>query len=324
MVGIWDVHCYYRAMQIGYIGLGKMGKGMVLRLLEKGHSVVAWNRSIEPRVEVQTAGATTTETVEELVQKLSTPRLVWLMLPSYAEPSDGRPSSPTEEMFQKVLPLLNAGDILIDGANSFYKDSKRRGELCQEKGIHFMDVGVSGGPSGARTGACLMIGGERSVYEKLVPLFESTAAEGAYQFFDGYGAGHFVKMVHNGIEYGMMQAIAEGFEVMKKSDYDLNLLDVARIYQNRSVVESRLVGWAESGLKEYGQDLESLTSTVAHTGEGEWTVKTAEEIGVKVPIIKGSFDFRVHSANNPSYTGKFLSMLRNQFGGHEATDKIGY
>lgn len=299
-------------MKIGYLGLGKMGLNMVLRLREKGHQVVAWNRSPEPGKTAAAAGAVIATDLENLVSQLSTPRLIWLMLPA---------GDITEQHLQKLIPLLEKGDTVIDGANSFYKDSQRRGALLHKHGIHFLDIGVSGGPSGARNGASLMIGGETETYSKLESLFADIASENAYQFFPGYGAGHFVKMVHNGIEYGMMQAIAEGFAVMKASEYDLDLEKVADIYQHRSVIESRLVGWAQSGFQRFGTDLDEVTSTIAHTGEGEWTVQAAKELGVEVPIIEGSFQFRVESGQKPAYTNKVVSMLRHEFGGHSVESK---
>lgn len=295
-------------MQIGYIGLGKMGQNMVLRLLEKGHDVVAWNRSPEPGKVVSEAGATVVPNLDALIEQVKGPRVIWLMLPA---------GDVTESHIQTLIPMLQPGDTLIDGGNAFYKDSQRRGQLLHDEyGIHYLDVGTSGGPAGARNGACLMIGGEAETYARLQPLFADIASEDAYQFFPGYGAGHFVKMVHNGIEYGMMQAIAEGFAVMKASEYDLDLIKVADIYQHRSVIESRLVGWAQSGFERFGQDLEEVSPTIGHTGEGEWTVNAAKELGIPVPIIEGSYQFRVQSAKNPAYTNKIVSMLRHEFGGH--------
>ncbi len=299
-------------MQIGYIGLGKMGKNMVLHLLEKGHQVVAWNRSPEPRQEVAAAGAVAMDTVEELVQKLSEPRIVWLMLPA---------KDVTNEMIQKLTGLLSKDDILIDGGNSHYKDTIKNAEVLAPTGIRFMDVGVSGGPAGARTGACLMIGGSEQAYTKLESLFADIASPDAYRFFPGSGAGHFVKMVHNGIEYGMMQAIGEGFEVLKRSPYKIDLMKAAQIYNNRSVIESRLVGWLESGYKKRGVELSEVSGSVSHSGEGQWTVEAAKELDVLVPIIEGSLEFRIHSQNTPSYTGKVVSLLRNEFGGHQVEEK---
>jgi 6-phosphogluconate dehydrogenase len=182
-----------------------------------------------------------------------------------------------------------------------------------------MDAGVSGGPGGARRGASVMVGGREEDFERLEDLFAAIAAPAAYQFFEGYGAGHFVKMVHNGIEYGMMQALAEGFTILKKSEYQLDLSKVAEIYNNGSVIESRLVGWLQSGLKVFGEDLKGVSGSVGHTGEGEWTVKTAEAMKIKADIIAAALEFRKKSASSPSYTGQVLSALRNQFGGHSLT-----
>jgi 6-phosphogluconate dehydrogenase len=297
------------SMQIGYIGLGKMGKNMVLRLLEQGHEVVVWNRSEGPRREVEAAGAVGVGSVEEMVKKLAAPRVVWLMLPA---------GEVTGKMVEQVSSLLEKGDTMVEGANSFYKDTIARAEGVHARGQYFVDVGVSGGPAGARAGACLMIGGDQERFTQLEPLFRDIAAPNAYRFFSGNGAGHFVKMVHNGIEYGMMQAIAEGFEVLKTAPFALNLEEVAQIYNTRSVIESRLVGWLESGYAKHGQNLGEIASTVAHSGEGEWTIQTAAEFNVPVPVIEASLQFRKDSAALPSYAGKVLSVLRNEFGGHEA------
>ena len=307
-------------MRIHYIGLGKMGKNMVLRLLEKGHEVHAWNRSPEPRAEVKQSGAVVYETVEELL--ISTPndvrltmgdcRVIWLMLPA---------GEATKSMITKIAPLLSPGDVLVDGANGFYKDACLYADLLKQYHVRYIDVGVSGGPSGARSGACLMIGGEREVFEKLVPLFADISAGGnAYAHFEGAGAGQFVKMVHNGIEYGMMQAIAEGFSVMHKSPFGLDLIKVGEIYQKRSVIESRLVQWTLDGLKRFGVSLSDISGSIKHNGEGKWTVEAAKELGVPTPIIEGSFQFRIDSTNHPSYTGKLVSLMRTMFGGHEVRE----
>ena len=181
---------------------------------------------------------------------------------------------------------------------------------------NFVDVGVSGGPEGARYGASFMIGGEKKTFEKLEPLFSALAIEQGYQFFEGAGAGHFVKMIHNGIEYGMMQAIAEGFTIIKKANYKLNLAKVSDVYNHGSVIESRLIGWLKNAFDIYGNNLKDISGAVGYTGEGEWTVKTAKDMGIKVKVIKEALKFRITSKKNPSYTGKILSALRNQFGGH--------
>ena len=300
-------------MKIGYIGLGKMGKNMVLRLLEKQHQVVAWNRSPEPREEMAKHGAQTVETVEELIKNLQTPRTIWLML------SAGKV---TDDMVNTLSKLLEPGDTIIDGANTLYKDSVMHGKILSDKKMNFLDVGVSGGPEGARQGACLMIGGDQETYNIYQDLFKDLSSPDAYQFFPGIGAGHYVKMVHNGIEYGMMQAIAEGFNFMKSSDYDLNLIDTARIYNKRSVIESRLVGWLHQAYQEGGQDLKEFGGTVGHLGEGQWTVDDAKENGIPLKIIEESLNFRIDSEKNPSYTGKILQALRTAFGGKRSeTDK---
>ncbi|MES2088219.1 MAG: decarboxylating 6-phosphogluconate dehydrogenase [Patescibacteria group bacterium] len=297
-----------KKIKIGYVGLGKMGLNMVLRMQEKGYSVVAYNRSEAPRIEAKKAGIPVAQSLQELVSKLSKPRTVWLMVSNSA----------VDEVLTEVSKYLERGDTVIDGGNSFYKDSIRRAGELKKKGIEFLDAGVSGGPKGAREGACIMVGGKREVYEKYEKLFKDLVSPKALGLMGKAGAGHFVKMVHNGIEYGMMQAIAEGFAIMKKSDFKLDLEQVADLYNHKSVVESRLIGWLASGFKKYGTDLGEISSTVGHLGEGEWTVQAGKELGIPTPVIEASFQFRVASAKNPSYTGKVLSTLRNQFGGHGA------
>lgn len=279
---------------------------MVKRLLEQGHEVVAFDTSAEARKQAAMQGAKTVDALELLPESLEAPRVIWVMVPHKA----------VEQVLATLMPTLLEDDIIIDGGNSFYKDSVRRGQDLGRTGIHFLDVGVSGGPSGAREGACLMIGGTRSIFEKLEPVFQDLSVQGGYGYMGGSGAGHFVKMVHNGIEYGMMQAIGEGFSVMQAAPFQLSLKEIARVYNHGSVIESRLIGWLGEAFQEFGEDLEPVSGSVAHTGEGEWTVKTAAEFGVDVSVIKESFRFRVHSHEHPSFGGKVLSALRNRFGGH--------
>lgn len=295
-------------MKIGYIGLGKMGLAMAERLHEKGHQIIAWNRSPEPRKSAESLGIKTVENLDQMIKSLPGPRLIWLMLTA---------GQPTLDTAKYLAENLDTGDTVIDGANSFYKNTIELGKLFEAKNINFLDCGVSGGPHGARHGACLMIGGHLQDFQRLEPLFKDLAAPQAYQFFEGVGAGHFVKMVHNGIEYGMMQAIAEGFNLMKNSDYNLNLIDTARIYNQGSVIESRLVGWTQAGFEKYGEDLESISGTIKHSGEGEWTIQTAKEFGVPTPVIEQSLQFRIESEKKPSFTGQIVSMMRNMFGGHD-------
>ncbi len=299
-------------MQLGYIGLGKMGKNMVLHLLEKGHEVVAWNRSPEPRAEVAAAGAMAAESVADVVSVLATPRVIWLMLPA---------GDVTKAMIEELVPLLEAGDTVIDGSNNFYKNTITHAKLLQQKSIAFFDAGISGGPAGARSGACAMVGGTTTPSTEIKQLFTDISLPDAYRFFPGAGAGHFVKMVHNGIEYGMMQAIGEGFEVLRAAPFKLDLQQVTELYNNGSVIESRLVGWLGSGYQKNGQELAAISGSIKHSGEGQWTVETAKELGIPVPVIAESLRFRIDSAKKSSYTGKVVSVLRNEFGGHEVKEK---
>jgi 6-phosphogluconate dehydrogenase len=297
--------------EIVVVGLGKMGAGIVRQLLEKGWTDHGFNRSQEIVEELAGEGMRPLNQLKDIFE-IAAPRLVWLMLPAGKTVDD--------LLFEDagIVQSLARGDTVIDGGNSFFKDSQSRGARLAESGIRFIDVGFSGGPSGARSGGCLMVGGDEASYREYETLFKDLAKDGtAYAFFPGAGAGHFVKMVHNGIEYGMMQAIGEGFAILKASDYGIDLPRAAAIYQNGSVIESRLVGWLGSGFKEYGADLAEISSTIGHTGEGEWTAQTAHELGIPAPIIEGSFQFRVQSAEHPSFIGKVVSALRGQFGGHK-------
>lgn len=285
---------------------------MVLHMLEQGVEVVAWNRSREPLEEVAKSGAVKAEDPGSLIKSLNSPKIVWLMLPA---------GETTDEFIDRLLPYLEPGDLLIDGANSFYKDTLRRAEKIQKTGVHFMDIGVSGGPSGARNGACLMVGGEKQDFEMVKVLIEKIAAPDAWGYFGKVGSGHFAKMVHNGIEYGMMEAIAEGGAILKSSRFNFNLEDVFRVYNNRSVIESRLVNWSWDALKD-DPDLESYSAQIGHTGEGEWTVKTAKELGVGASVIEESFKVRLESdkvvENSPNgFRNKLISAMRGKFGGHK-------
>ena len=294
-------------MKIGYIGLGKMGSGMVSRLLEKGYEVVAFDPNAEAVKKISAGGAKGADSIAELVSLLPAPRTVWVMVPHQA----------VEGVLVEAASLLASGDTIIEGGNSPYKESIRRAKEIEAKDIGFLDAGVSGGPGGARNGACLMVGGRKELFDKYEKLFRDISVENGYGYMGKSGAGHFVKMTHNGIEYGMMQAIAEGFEVMKKSDFALDLRRVADLYNHGSVVESHLVEWLKEGFEKYGEDLGEISGKVSHSGEGLWTVEAAKELGVPTPIIEGALQFRVDSQKNPSYTGQLLSAMRNMFGGHE-------
>jgi len=295
---------------VGVVGLGKMGSALALNLIDHEWRVVGYNRTAAKTEALEPQGLEGVRELADLVESLEHPRVVWLMLTAGA-PVDA-------VLFDEggLADLLEAGDIVVDGGNSFYEHTVARAEKLSERGIHLLDCGTSGGPSGARHGACLMIGGRQEVFDRVEALFADVAQHDGYRFFEGHGAGHFVKMVHNGIEYGMMQAIAEGFQIMKLADYELDLTRVAEVYQNGSVIESRLVGWLLDAFRELGEDLEGVSGTVGHTGEGEWTVQTAKKMGLETAIIEGALRFRVESERHPGYAGKVLSALRNQFGGH--------
>jgi 6-phosphogluconate dehydrogenase len=294
-------------MKLGYIGLGKMGFNMVERMLQRGHGVIAFDSNEKAVKNAKAAGIITAQSIEKMVKDLDAPRAIWVMVPNKF----------VGDVISELKEHLAAGDTIIDGGNSLYKDSMIRAGDLRARGINFMDVGVSGGPGGAKSGACLMIGGEKSDYDRLHILFRDLAAPGGYGYMGKSGAGHFVKMVHNGIEYGMMQAIAEGFSILKKSEFALDLKNTAAVYSHASVIESRLIGWVKDAFEKYGENLGGISGTVGHTGEGAWTVEVARALGVSVPIIEGAMKFRIESEKNPNYTGKILSALRNQFGGHD-------
>ncbi len=298
-------------MKLGYIGLGKMGFNMAERLLEKGHQVVAFNRSPEPVQKIAERGAEAAESVRSVAAALAPPRLVWIMVPHQA----------VDAVLNELVPYLGKGDTVIDGGNSPYKESMRRANELETRGIDFLDAGVSGGPSGARNGACIMVGGRKEVFERYENLFRDLSTEKGYRHMGKSGAGHFVKMVHNGIEYGMMQALAEGFAIMKASGFDLDFAKTADLYNHKSVIESRLVGWLKNAYERHGSELSGISGSAAQSGEAMWTVEAAKELGVPAPVIEGALEFRLQSRINPSYTGKIISALRNQFGGHEVEEK---
>lgn len=301
-------------MKIGYIGLGKMGLGMVKLLLENGHEVVATDPNEAARKEAEAAGAETVDNLSDFETKLSGEKFIWIMVPHNI----------VDDVLSDLSSILNPGDVIMDGGNSNYQETVRRGQELKSKGLVFMDVGVSGGPSGARNGACMMIGGAREKFDKYEQLFKDLCIEGGYAYMGETGAGHYVKMVHNGIEYGMMQAIGEGFEILKESRFDLDLQEVSRIYNTGSVIKSRLVGWLENAYKEEGVELTAISGEVSHSGEGQWTVAEAKNCvgkdgsskNIPAPVIEASFQFRLDLTGNPSYTGQVVSALRNQFGGH--------
>ena len=300
-------------MQIGFIGLGRMGANMVRRLVRDGHEVVAHNRTVEKAVELaneETAAGhrlTSAASVEELVRKLAKPRVAWIMVPA---------GDATEAQIRELLEHLEAGDTIVDGGNTNFHDDVRRHAMCAEHGVRYVDAGVSGGIWGLANGFCLMVGGDREAVEPIEPAFRSLAPENGYLHAGPPGAGHYVKMIHNGIEYGLMQAYAEGFEIMHASEYPLDLGAIADLWNHGSVVRSWLLELAVDAFKRNGQDLESLKGWVADSGEGRWTVQEAIDRDVPAPVITLSLQTRFRSRQDDSYGGKVLAALRNEFGGH--------
>jgi len=295
-------------MQIAIVGLGRMGMNMCFRLLLKRHKVVAYNRSPEKTKLVVRKGAKGAYSLEDLVKMLKPPRVVWLMLPA---------GETTDDHIRRLKTLLSKGDILVEGGNSFYKDDLRHAEELKPYGIHYVDAGVSGGIWGLKIGYCLMIGGEKRMFHYLEPIFKALAPKDGYLYCGTTGAGHFVKMTHNGIEYGMMSAYGEGFELMQASPYGkaLDFGKVAHLWNQGSVVRSWLLELAESAFKK-DPHLSSLKGYVEDSGEGRWTVQQAVELAVSAPVISASVFQRFRSRKADTFSDKILAALRNEFGGH--------
>jgi len=285
-------------MQLGMIGLGRMGGNMAARLEQRGHDV----KSYDPNNEARTAAS-----LAELRDQLDQPRAFWLMVPS---------GKVTEDTFQELLTLAEAGDTIVDGGNSNFRDSQRRYGDAHAKGIHFVDCGTSGGIWGLRNGYCLMVGGEDEPVQRLEPIFKDLAPDDGYAHVGASGAGHFVKMVHNGIEYGLLQAYAEGFDVMKKSEFGLDLGEIAGIWRYGSVVRSWLLELLVDALDKGGNDLSHIKGYVEDSGEGRWTIYEAIAEDVPVPVITAALYARFASRAGESYAAKIIAALRNEFGGH--------
>ncbi|HXK52489.1 decarboxylating 6-phosphogluconate dehydrogenase [Candidatus Nomurabacteria bacterium] len=296
----------FRKTRIGYIGLGRMGYNMVLRLLEKKYEVVVYNKTSDKTLKATEAGALPSLSITEMVGRLKPPRTIWLMVPYTA----------VDEVLNELAPLLSKKDVVIDGGNSFYKNTVKRYENLKERGIAYIDAGVSGGPSGARNGTSIMVGGDAKVVKKLERLFKDLSVRDGYVYLGNSGAGHFVKMVHNGIEYGMMQAIAEGFDVLKHAPYTLQLREVMLAYKNGSVISSRLMDWLDEAFRKYGENLDAITGSASHSGEGKWTAETAKDMGLSTPALQEAIKVREKSQSNPSYQGKLISAMRGEFGQH--------
>lgn len=298
-------------MKIGFVGLGKMGFNMVHRLLNHHHEIVVYNRSPESIREIEKLGAIGSDSMQNLTEKLPGRKVVWLMVPA---------GKPVDDNLDTLLSLLNKNDIIIDGGNSYWRDTQLRAKRAADKEIHYIDCGTSGGVWGLQNGYCLMYGGLKEAADYVEPVFKALAPEKGYVYCGPSGTGHMVKMVHNGIEYGMMQAYAEGFEILEKSPYDLDLTKIADAWQYGSVVRSWLLELAVNALKE-DPKLDQLKDYVQDSGEGRWTVQTAIDFDVPAHVITASLFTRFQSRQEESFAMKMLAALRNQFGGHAVKTK---
>ncbi|WP_080145815.1 phosphogluconate dehydrogenase (NAD(+)-dependent, decarboxylating) [Marinilactibacillus piezotolerans] len=293
-------------MKLALLGLGKMGWNLMQNLLDHGHEVVAYDIHAETVRQAAAKGAEPAGSAEEAIQLLGEQKIVWMMVPA---------GEITENLINELKPLLSERDVLIDGGNSNYKDTVRRYEALKNQGVSYVDVGTSGGMEGARGGACTMIGGDQKVFEQIEPIFKDISVENGYLYTGKSGSGHFLKMVHNGVEYGMMQAISEGFDILEKSDYDFDHEKVARVWNNGSVIRSWLMELMENAFSE-DPKLDEIKGVVQASGEGKWTVETAMELQTAAPVIALSLMMRNRSLEEDSFSGKVVASLRNQFGGH--------
>jgi 6-phosphogluconate dehydrogenase len=295
-------------MQLGFIGLGRMGGNMVHRILrDSDHKIVAYARRADSVAAAEGRGATGAHSLEDLVAKLTPPRTVWLMIPA---------GDPTQTTIDALATLLEDGDTIVDGGNTNWHDDVRRAAALHERGIHYVDVGVSGGVWGLEVGYCMMVGGHPESVERLAPILDVLAPPDGWRHFGDAGAGHFVKMVHNGVEYGLMQAYAEGFELMHRSKFGIDLKEVAGLWNRGSVVRSWLCELAERAFDAEGNDLEELRGHVSDSGEGRWTIVDAIDLDVPTPVITASLYARFYSRENADFANRMLAALRNQFGGH--------
>jgi 6-phosphogluconate dehydrogenase len=293
-------------MELGMIGLGRMGANMAERLVRGGHRVVSYDRNSEAIQKVVDKGAVGARSLADFVKQLGLPRAIWLMVPSGAA---------VDETIAQLVPNLSKGDVIIDGGNSYYKDSIRRAEMLSTEGIHFVDAGTSGGIWGLKVGYCMMVGGDKEIVGRLEPIFQTLAPRDGFAHVGPNGSGHFVKMIHNGIEYGMLQAYGEGFELLKASQFNLDLGKIAHLWNQGSVVRSWLLELAESAFAK-DPELGSIRGYVEDSGEGRWTLLEAVERGVPASVLTLSLFARFASRQEDSFSAKVIAALRNEFGGH--------
>jgi 6-phosphogluconate dehydrogenase len=300
-------------MEIAILGLGRMGKGIALRLKEKGHDVLAWNRSPEPREEVKAKGCRIVDDPKQVAAQLKPPRVVWLMLPA---------GDVTDEVMQEVLATLSPGDILIDGGNSNYKETLRHHAAVEAKGINFIDAGVSGGLKGATQGYCVMVGGDKGIFDHIEPLIRDVSIEQGYLHCGPSGSGHYVKMVHNAIEYAMMQSIGEGFDLMKNAHYkdQLPLAQIAELWRHGSIVSGALMDCTAQALGKDPQ-LSKIADYIEDNGEGKWTIQEALDYGVPFLATSHALFSRYLSRQPEAFAYKVVAAQRNEFGGHKIKEK---
>lgn len=294
-------------MQIGIIGLGKMGLNLAHNLVDNGHEVIGY----DSHAAIEESGFKITSSIKELVGEMAAPRTLWLMVPA---------GEITEAVIGELGQLLEEGDSIIDGGNSNYKDSVRRAEELKQNGLYFFDCGTSGGTEGARNGICAMIGGDAEKFKAIEPLLRDISVENGYLYTGEAGSGHFLKMIHNGIEYGMMQSIAEGFDILSKSNFDFDYEKVAGVWNNGSIISSYLMGMTQSAFSKDAK-LEGIKGVMNSSGEGKWTVETALDLNVPAPVITLSLMMRYRSLEDDTFTGKVVAALRNEFGGHAVEKK---
>jgi 6-phosphogluconate dehydrogenase len=299
-------------MKLGLIGLGKMGYNLAFNLMDHRHEVVAFDVNKDAVEKFSKEGGRGVFSIPELVRQLPSPKVIWIMVPA---------GQATENVIQELKSLLSSGDIVIDGGNSNYKESIRRANELKELQIHFLDVGTSGGTEGARRGACTMIGGNKEAFASVEPIFRDICVKNGYLYAGESGSGHFLKMVHNGIEYGMMQAIAEGFEILEKSSFDFDYESVARVWNNGSVIRSWLMELTENAFSK-DPKLDKLKGIMQSSGEGKWTVETALDLQTATPVIALSLMMRYRSLEEDTFSGKVVAALRNEFGGHSVVHQV--
>ena len=299
-------------MKIGLIGLGKMGYNLALNMRDRGIDVGVYNRSPQPRERIAEEGVRTFDSVEAMVDQLESPKVVWMMVTA------GRP---TEAVLEQVTPLLSPGDIIVDGGNSRFTDTLKRGDELEAKGIHFVDAGTSGGKDGARYGACMMVGGHDDAIQVLEPYFKALNVEEGYLHCGRRGSGHYVKMVHNGIEYGMMQAIGEGLEILRKSEFELDFEKVANVWNHGSIITGYLMQMTKQAFEHNGNELKEIVPRIDSLGEGQWTVEEAIRLQVSAPVITNSLFVRNASKDDGKFSDRVVAAQRNEFGGHKLHKK---